>query len=92
MHVPAEWRLGWAIRIPAECFLMVTGLDDDLGLTVPTGVLTDQQANRTWDEGGLSVAIEPTRTVRLRHGQPFARIVLLTRDILQAKLEEVSVP
>lgn len=82
-----EWRLGWAVRIPADHFLMVAALDDDPGITVPTGVLTDRQVNRTWTEAGFSIAVRPTRPATLTRGQPIARIVLLSRDSLQAGLE-----
>lgn len=85
-----EWRLGWSIRIPDDHFLLVTGLDDDRGITVPTGVLTARQADRTWDEHGFSVAVRPDRAVGLARGEPIARIVLLGRESLQAKLEEVA--
>lgn len=46
--------------------------------------------NGTWDRTGLSVAIRPLQPVQLSRGQPFARMVLLHRDSLQAKLEEVT--
>jgi hypothetical protein len=55
---------------------------------VPTGVLTDRQVNRTWEESGFSMAMRPTRPVCLTRGQPIARIVLLSRDSLQGRLEE----
>lgn len=84
-----EWRLGWALRIPEGSFLLVTSLDDAEGFTVPTGVLTDWQVNRTWDQDGFSIALRPDRAVRLVRGQPVARIVLLSRETLQARLEEV---
>jgi hypothetical protein len=86
-----EWRLGWALRIPEGCFLLVTALDDADGFTVPTGVLTDRQVNRTWDTDGFSIALRPDRPVRLTRGQPVARIVLLSRETLQARIEEADV-
>lgn len=86
----AEWHLGFAARIPESYLLLITGLDDLPGLQVPTGILTDRQVNRTWDGPGLSVAIRPTDTVRLQRGQPFARMLLLHRDSLQAKLAETT--
>ncbi len=86
----AEWHLGWGLRIPDDYLLLVTGLDTQPDLEIPTGLLTDRQVNGTWDRTGLSVAIRPLRTVQLSRGQPFARMVLLHRDSLQAKLEEVT--
>jgi hypothetical protein len=81
-----EWRLGWRIRIPADAFLLVTSLDESPGMTVPTGVLTAKQTNRTWDGGGFSIAVRPDRTVTVHRGQPIARLVLLGRESLQATL------
>jgi hypothetical protein len=86
----AEWHLGFAARIPESYLLLITGLDEPAGLDVPTGILTDRQVNRTWDGPGLSVAIRPTDTIRLQRGQPFARMLLLHRDSLQAKLVETT--
>ncbi|MGI8665143.1 MAG: hypothetical protein ACR2N4_03805 [Jatrophihabitans sp.] len=86
----AEWHLGWGLRIPAEYLLLVTGCDDQRGLTIPTGLLTDRQVNRSWDTGGFSIAIRPTASIQLQRGEPFARMLLLHRDSLQAKLEEVT--
>jgi hypothetical protein len=86
----AEWRLGWSIRIPEDCFLLVTALDENPGIMVPAGVLTARQAGRTWDGEGFSIAIRPERTVSLSRGQPVARIVLLSRDSLQARIEETE--
>ena len=85
-----EWHLGFAARIPESYLLLITGLDGLPGLQVPTGILTDRQVNRTWDTAGLSVAIRPTATVQLRRGEPFARMLLLHRDSLQAKLTETT--
>lgn len=85
-----EWRLGWSIQIPEGCFLMVTAPDNANGIEIPTGVLTDRQVNRTWEEeGGFSAAMRPLRRVALTRGQPIARIVLLTRETLQARIEEI---
>jgi hypothetical protein len=81
-----EWHLGWAARIPDDHLLMVSAIDG-AALEVPTGVMTPRQVNRTWDGIGMSVAIKPTRPVRLARGEPFARITLLHRDTLQAKLD-----
>ncbi len=86
----AEWHLGFAARIPESYLLLITGLDDLPGLDVPTGILTERQVNRTWDTVGLSVAIRPTDTIKLHRGEPFARMVLLHRDSLQAKLAETT--
>jgi len=86
----AEWHLGWGMRIPEDYLLLITGLDSLPGLVIPTGVLTDRQVNHTWERTGLSVAIRPLQTVQLSRGQPFARMVLLHRESLQAKLEEVT--
>jgi hypothetical protein len=82
-----EWRLGWRIRIPDDTFLLVTSLEDSIGLTVPTGVLTAKQTNRTWDSGGFSIAVRPDHRVVVRRGQPIARLVLLGRESLQATLD-----
>ncbi len=82
-----EWHLGWGARIPAEYLLLITGCDDRVGLSVPTGLLTDRQVNRSW-ENGFSIAIRPTATVQLRRGDPVARMLLLHRDSLQATLRE----
>jgi len=84
----AEWHLGFGLQIPDRYFLLVTGRDDLVGLDVPTGVLTQRQVNRTWESVGLSVAIRPVTTQRLERGQPFARLLLLHQDSLQASLEE----
>jgi hypothetical protein len=81
-----EWRLGFALRIPAGYFLLVSALDDADGFTVPTGVLTDRQVNRTWDEGGFSIALRPDRRTTVNRDQPIARIVLLPRESLQARI------
>lgn len=86
----AEWHLGWGLRIPDDYLLLITGLDSQPGLEIPTGLLTDRQVNGTWDRIGLSVAIRPLQTVQLSRGEPFARMLLLHRDSLQAKLEEVT--
>jgi hypothetical protein len=83
----AEWRLGWALRIPEDNFLLVTSLDDPTDLTVPTGVLTARQVNRTWEDGGFSIAVRPERALTLTRGQPIARIVLLAKQSLQSKIE-----
>src|SRR5262249_46740308 len=83
-------RLGWAVRALEGCFLLVADLDDADGFTVPTGVLTDRQVNRTWDQDGFSIALRPDRPVRLTRGQPVARIALLSRETLQARLEEAD--
>lgn len=85
-----EWRLGWSIRIPDDYFMMVFGLDSGSGPSIPTGVLTSKQVNRTWDETGFSLAMEPTENVSVERGQPIARIALIHRDSLQAGLEEES--
>lgn len=82
-----EWHLGWAARIPDDYFLMVSSLDDSSGLEIPTGVMTAKQVNRTWDGVGISVAIKPITTHRVTRGEPFARVALVHRDTLQAKLE-----
>ena len=83
-----EWRLGWGLRIPDNAFLMITALDDGPDLTVPTGILTARQANRTSSGSGFSIAIRPTRPVTLERGEPVARIILLDRRSLQATLVE----
>jgi hypothetical protein len=85
-----EWRLGWAMRIPEDTFALVTGLDDDAGFTIPTGMLTARQANRGWEDTGFSIALRPDRPVTLTRGQPIARVALLTRDCLQAVMEELT--
>jgi hypothetical protein len=85
-----EWRLGFALRIPADYFLLVSALNDADGFTVPTGVLTDRQVNRTWDDGGFSIALRPDRRAIVNRGQPIARIVLLPRESLQARIEEID--
>lgn len=85
-----EWHLGWAARIPEDHFLMVSSLDEPMGLEIPTGVMTAKQVNRTWDGVGISVAIRPTARRRLTRGEPFARVMLIHRDTLQAKLEVVE--
>jgi hypothetical protein len=85
-----EWRLGFSLRIPDESYLLVTGLDNADGFTVPTGVLTSRQVNRTQEQGGFSMAFRPDRPVTVTRGQPIARIVLLNRDTLQARIREVS--
>ncbi len=85
-----EWRLGWAIRIPERYFLLVTAAGELEGITVPQGVLTAQQANRTLEQGGFSIAIRPDRDVTVHRGQPIARIVLLSPDSLQTALEETD--
>jgi len=82
-----EWHLGWGMEIPSEYFMLVHALDDTCGLEIPTGVLTAKQANRTWDGGGMSIAIRPTSPVEVRRGQPIARMTLLHRDSLQAQLD-----
>jgi len=90
-HGSAEWHLGFAARIPEQYLLLVTSLDDGpAGLDVPTGILTDRQVNRSWDGAGFTAAIRPTSTVRLVRGEPFARLLLLHRDSLQAKLSEAE--
>jgi hypothetical protein len=85
-----EWRLGFGLRIPAGYFLLVSALSDADGFTVPTGVLTDRQVNRTWDAGGFSIALRPDRQTKVNRSQPIARIVLLARESLQAHIKETD--
>jgi hypothetical protein len=85
-----EWRLGFGLRIPDGCFLLVSAVDDVDGFTVPTGVLTERQVNRTWNEGGFSIALRPDRSATVSRGQPIARVVLLARESLQARIEETG--
>lgn len=85
-----EWRLGWSLRIPEDHFLLVTALEGTTGFTVPTGVLTDRQSNRTWEQDGFSLALRPERAVTVSRGQPIARIAVLSRETLQAKLMEAE--
>lgn len=78
-----EWRLGWGVRIPERYFLLVVGIGVE-GLDVPAGVLPARTVNAMADRGGVSVAIRPTARVPLSRGAPFARLVLLHPDSLQA--------
>ncbi|GAA2507716.1 hypothetical protein [Winogradskya humida] len=82
-----EWRLGWGIQIPERYFVMVLGMAEP-GLTVPVGVIPARTANAMTSQGGFSIAIEPTRTVKLNRGDPVARIVLLHPESLQATVAE----
>ncbi|MBF6169202.1 hypothetical protein IU486_31360 [Streptomyces gardneri] len=85
-----EWHLGWAMKLPEEYLLLVTSLDDQGGLQVPTGMMTARQVNSTWDSTGISVAIRPLEQTRIERGQPFCRIAVVHRSCLQAKLQVVE--
>lgn len=78
-----EWRLGWGIRIPPRYFIMVMGLDA-AGLGVPVSVVAAKTANAMAERGGFSIAIQPTRRLVLKRGDPVARLVLLHTDSLQS--------
>jgi hypothetical protein len=82
-----EWHLGWGVQIPEDYFLLIQGLDGTPGLEIPTGILTSKQANDTWDGIGVSIAVKPAARVAVRRGEPVARMALLHRDTLQARLE-----
>lgn len=83
----AEWHLGFALRIPPEYLLLITGCDDQDGFSIPTGLLTERQVNKSWDSG-FSIAIRPTTPTPVHRGDPVARMMLLHRDSLQAQLQE----
>ncbi|MEU6722007.1 hypothetical protein ABZ897_62145 [Nonomuraea sp. NPDC046802] len=85
-----EWRLGWSASIPADMFLLITGLDTPCGLEIPTGVLPARHVNATADGPGMSLAVRPHQATRLTRGAPLARIVLLHRASLQATTHEVA--
>jgi len=78
-----EWRLGWAARIPDRYFLMVMGMGIP-GLDVPLGVIAAKTVNSMAERGGFSIAIQPTRRLSLRRGDPVARLVLLHADSLRS--------
>lgn len=67
---------------------MVLGADGPGGLEVPTGILDHRTVQRLNAETGFSIAIKPRRSVQLRRGQPFAKILLLHPDSLRAKADE----
>ncbi|HEX6748491.1 MAG TPA: hypothetical protein VF092_14430 [Longimicrobium sp.] len=85
-----EWHLGWEMEFPDTHFVLVLPADVPSGLEVPTGVLNHRAVQRLNAATGFSVAIRPHRTVRLKRGQPFARVVLLHPDSIKATAVEAG--
>ncbi|WP_405970086.1 hypothetical protein OG496_07265 [Streptomyces sp. NBC_00988] len=78
-----EWRLGWGVHIPERYFLMVMGMAFP-GLDVPMGVIASKTVNAMADRGGFSIAVHPTRPLKVGRGDPVARVVLLHADSLRS--------
>ncbi|WP_255596431.1 hypothetical protein [Cellulomonas sp. C5510] len=81
-----EWRLGFSVDIPDEYFLLTQSIGVP-GIDVPPGVLTARQLRRSIGAGGISLAFRPTGDVSIQRGDPIARLVLLHRSSIQARLE-----
>ena len=82
-----EWRLGWAVDLPQNYFLLVMPCDPPGPVHVPVGVLSSRITARMADDGGMSIAIRPDGLTPVRRGQPIARAVPLHADSLQAAAE-----
>lgn len=80
-----EWRLGFSLDVPDDYFVLTQSIGVR-GLEVPSGVLTARQLRRSIGSGGMSLAIRPTEDVTVQRGDPIARIVLLHRSSIQARL------
>ncbi|MFE5301825.1 hypothetical protein [Streptomyces sp. NPDC056632] len=65
---------------------MVMPLPDQApgALRVPQGVIPAKAVNSMASRGGMSIAVEPQRSVTAHRGQEVARIVLLHPDSLRA--------
>jgi hypothetical protein len=84
-----EWRLGWGARIPNDMFLLIMGLNES-ELQIPLGIMAAKYVNRTYEFGGLSIAVRPLGPVTVTRGMPIARMVLLHRDTIQATSAEAA--
>lgn len=77
-----EWRLGWAVDLPRNYFLLVQASDPPGPVAVPTGVMSSTVTSRM-QASGTSIAIRPAEAT-VRRGQEIARIIALHADSLQA--------
>jgi hypothetical protein len=77
-----EWRLGFEVQPPSECgAYLMDDPTDPKGLCLP-GFFSHDQIVRLNAQGGLSLAVKPTRVVKINRGDIIARLLLLPPNAL----------
>lgn len=74
-----EWRLGFSVVIPDEYSILISPLEGDLGYSIPFGLLTKKHLSSMNSNGGISIALNPLKKVKLSRGAPIARIIVTTQ-------------
>ena len=86
-----EWHLGWQLHMPEDFYLLILPSPELPDLQVPPGVLDAATVRRLNNEHGVSIAVRPRASVKIKRRQPVARLILLHEDSLKvsANFEEV---
>jgi hypothetical protein len=82
------WRLGWTVTIPPSYWLLVLPHDYHPEIGVLPGLLSEAVIARLMNRAGMSIALAPSRPIRVLRGEPIARIVLLSSDSVAASSVE----
>lgn len=85
-----EWRLGFSIKIPKGYSLLLCPIEGAEKYEIPFGLLPEKYVNEMSSGDGISIAITPKVKFQLSRGEPFARIILIENETINAECENIE--
>lgn len=85
-----SWRLGWDIVLPPDRFAMFVPLPDWQDVEIAPDVLDQNTLQSCSQEFGVCLSIRPRRAVEIYRRQPLARLLILSKEDLEATAQGID--